>query len=175
VREIVDARRLHTFMRALGSEARERCRVYLTGGATAVLFGWRGTTIDVDVKIVPEADSVLRALPALKDSLRINVELASPGDFIPELPGWEDRSPFIGAEGDVAFHHYDLVSQALAKIERGHVQDRIDVEAMLSRGLATPALLRERFARIEPLLFRFPALDAASFKRALDEALGDAS
>ncbi|MDQ7828028.1 MAG: hypothetical protein QN122_05460 [Armatimonadota bacterium] len=28
-------------------------RVYFTGGATALLYGWRETTLDVDVKLVP--------------------------------------------------------------------------------------------------------------------------
>lgn len=174
MREVIDAERLREFMRALGREARDRCRVYLTGGATAVLIGWRPTTIDVDIKIVPETDSLLRAIPALKESLRMNVELACPGDFIPELPGWEDRSPYVASEGALAFHHYDLTSQALAKIERGHAQDRLDVDAMLARGLVTPAGLRERFAGIAPLLYRFPAVDPPSFRRALEDALGGA-
>lgn len=30
-------------------------RVYLTGAATAVLDGWRETTIDVDIKLVPDS------------------------------------------------------------------------------------------------------------------------
>jgi hypothetical protein len=67
--------------------------VYLTGGATAVLLGWRETTIDADITIVPESDRLLRARPALKEQLRINVELASPAHFIPELPGWAEREP----------------------------------------------------------------------------------
>ena len=59
---------------------------YLTGGATAVLVGWRGTTIDVDVALEPEQDELLRELPRIKNELGINVELASPRDFIP-VPG----------------------------------------------------------------------------------------
>jgi hypothetical protein len=31
-------------------------RIYFTGGATAVLYGWRASTIDVDLKIVPDRD-----------------------------------------------------------------------------------------------------------------------
>jgi hypothetical protein len=45
------------------------------------------------VRFEPESDAVLRELVALKDRLGINVELASPPDFIPELPGWRERSP----------------------------------------------------------------------------------
>ncbi|PYQ16040.1 MAG: hypothetical protein DMF80_06430 [Acidobacteria bacterium] len=150
MRELTDAARLRAFMRALAAEADQEARVYFTGGATAVLLGWRPTTID---------------------GLRMNVELASPAHFIPELPGWEERSPFIAREGKVSFHHYDLYSQALSKIERGHAQDRQDVAVMLQRGLVEPARVRELFAAIEPKLYRYPALDPASFRRAVEEAL----
>lgn len=56
---------------------------YLAGGATAVLVGWRATTIDVDVALEPEQDELLRELPRIKSELQVNVELASPRDFIP--------------------------------------------------------------------------------------------
>ena len=98
--------------------------------------------------------------------------MASPAHFIPELPGWEQRSPFIAREGKLSFHHYDLYAQALAKIERGHARDRQDVQEMLGRGLVDPQRLRELFAQIEPELYRYPALDPASFRRAVEEALG---
>lgn len=44
-------------------------RVYLVGGATAVLLGWRPTTIDVDLVMRPEDDTLLRAIAGLKESL----------------------------------------------------------------------------------------------------------
>ncbi len=46
MRRPVDAERIRAFMRALGADAQTSGRVYLTGGATAVLLGWRGTAID---------------------------------------------------------------------------------------------------------------------------------
>jgi hypothetical protein len=55
--------------------------------------------------------------------LALEIELASPADFIPEVPGWQDRSLAIERRGKVAYCHYDLYAQALAKIERGHAQD----------------------------------------------------
>ena len=57
-----------------------------------MLLGWRETTIDIDLKIVPEFDEVLRKLPQIKEDLQLNIELASPDDFVPALPGWEERS-----------------------------------------------------------------------------------
>ena len=65
-------------MRALGRAAREPARVYLTGGATAVLHGWRVTTVDMDMKVIPDRDDVLRMIPRIKEELSINVELAAP-------------------------------------------------------------------------------------------------
>jgi hypothetical protein len=42
MRELADAERIRAFMRALAREASQPGRVLFTGGATAVLFGWRG-------------------------------------------------------------------------------------------------------------------------------------
>jgi hypothetical protein len=171
MRALADAERLKAFMRALGAEATEEGRVYLTGGATAVLLGFRKATLDADILMVPEADSLYRALPRLKESLDLNIELASPAHFIPELPGWQERSAFIAREGRLSFYHYDFYAQALAKIERGHAQDAADVSEMLRRGLIVPARVKELFEQIEPWLHRYPAIDPPSFRAAVEAAL----
>ena len=114
MRSLATADRVRELMSALGGTADAHGAAYFTGGATGVLLGWRETTIDVDILFVPERDALLRELPRLKDVLQINVELASPADFI-------------------------------------------------ARALAL-------FEEIEPELFRFPAVDAASFKRRVEEA-----
>ena len=49
------------------------------------------------VRVVPETDEILRSLPKLKE-LHLNIELASPQDFIPELPGWEESFYSRGRE-----------------------------------------------------------------------------
>ena len=72
------------------------------------------------------------------------------------------------ARFDLSFYHYDLYSQALAKIERGHAQDRLDVMAMRDEGLVQPERLRELFAAIEPEMYRYPAIDPRSFRAAVD-------
>jgi hypothetical protein len=173
MRGLADRDRILRFMRALGDSAPEDARVYFTGGATAVLQGWRDSTIDVDIRPVPERDALLRAIPQLKETLSLNVELASPDHFIPVKPGWEDRSPFIAREGRISFHHFELSAQALAKIERGHAQDIVDVREMLRRGLVERSGLREYFDAIEPLLYRYPAVDPPSFRRAVEEATSE--
>ncbi len=171
MRALADAARIRGFMRALGQEADQEGRVYFTGGASAVLEGWRDSTIDVDIKLAPESDRLFQAIPKLKESLQLNVELASPADFVPELAGWEERSPFIEKESRLSFYHYDFHAQALAKIERGHTQDVADVRAMLARGRVTPERLRAFFEEIAGRLGRYPAIDPASFRQALEEML----
>jgi hypothetical protein len=170
MRELVDAERLRRFMGDFGRAATAEGVCYLAGGATAVLVGWRGTTVDVDIRLEPEQESLLRALPELKEKLRINVELASPADFIPLPAGWEERSPFVAREGRVTFRHFDPYAQALAKLERGHDRDLADVDALAERGLVDRGRLRELFDEIRPALYRFPAIDERSFARAVESA-----
>ena len=169
MREIADKDRIEAFLVALAREAEADVDVYLVGGTSAVLVGWRTSTIDIDLAIRPESDAMLRAIPALKERLRVNVELASPDQFIPVPPGWELRSPIISRLGRVTVRHYDFCAQALAKIERGHARDIADVSAMQAHGLINAADVRRQFARMEPELYRFPAIDPPSYRRAVDE------
>jgi hypothetical protein len=117
------------------------------------------------------APAALRSLPAIKEELRINVELAAPHHFVPELPGWRERSRYIGCEGELHFHHYDFYAQALSKIERGHAQDVEDVDMMFARGLVDGEELLRLFARVEPELYRYPALDPKSLRRKVEAAV----
>lgn len=171
MREIADASRVQSFMKELGLSVRQDARVYLTGGATAVLEGWRNTTLDIDIKLIPDSDEILRAIPRLKDQLKINIELASPDQFIPELPGWRDRSRFIQQVRRIFFFHYDFYSQVLAKLERGHAKDLLDVGHMLSGGFIEKDELLRLFETIEPNLYRYPALDPPSFRQAVERFL----
>lgn len=172
MRDLTNAEKIAEFMRTLGSKVRKPARVYFTGGTTAVLMGWRKTTIDIDLRFVPDHDELYRELPLLKESLGINIELASPADFIPQLPGWEDRSRFIAREGKLDFFHYDAYSQALSKIERGHQQDVRDVEAMIGSGLVLKEKLHELFLSIEPELYKYPAIDPKSFAHSVSLVTG---
>ena len=162
-----DRVKIERFMRALGSRVTGPGRVYLTGGGTAVLEGWREMTIDLDLKAAPEPKGFFEAIAELKDAVDLNVKMAVPDDFIPALPGWRDRSPFIASHGAVEFYHYDLYSQALAKIERGHARDLIDVAALIDRGRVERGELLRLFELIEPDLIRFPAIEPRVFRAAV--------
>jgi hypothetical protein len=171
MRPPVDEDRLRELAHRLGRVAKGPTRIYLTGGATAVLEGWRGSTADIDLRFEPDVDELLRELPLLKERLGVNIELASPPDFIPELPGWRERSPLVFQDGNIAVHHFDFYSQALSKIERGFQQDLDDVGKMIESGLVEPARLSELYAAIEPELYRYPALDPSVFRQKVDAAL----
>lgn len=146
--------------------------MYLTGGATAVLEGWRDSTVDIDVRFEPDSDEPLRRISELKEEMRVNVELASPLDFLPELPGWRERSRFRFREGNLEVFDFDLYSQALSKLERGFELDLEDVRNMVVGGELDPKRLLDLFDAIETELFRFPAIDPAKLRNSVEVLAG---
>jgi hypothetical protein len=163
--------KLRAFMAELATKAVSKGNVYFTGGATALLLGMREQTIDVDIKFDPEPQGAFEALRQLKNSLDINVELASPADFIPVAPDWKQRSLFIAQNGSIGFYHFDLAAQALSKIERAHAQDLADARDFLRLGGIDQEQLWSYFLRIKKDLVRYPAVDAESFERKLKHFL----
>jgi hypothetical protein len=159
MRAPVTAAKVRSFMEELGRVVSGKGQVYFS----ALLMGWRDTTVDIPVHPEPEPAGLFEAFPELKESLDINVELAAPFHFIPELQGWRERSPFISRHGKLDFFHCDFYSQALGKLERAHARDLLDVEQMTARGLVVPAELARQFAEMKPLLIRYPAVDADAF------------
>ena len=174
MRRAVTIETLGQFMRELAASARSPGKVYLTGGATALLLGFRQQTIDIDLKLDPEPAGAFEAIAKLKDKLNVNVELASPDDFIPRPPDWRERCQSIDAIGQVQFFHYDFALQALAKLERGHAQDVEDVKSLFRGGFVTLGRLRDTFEAIEPELIRYPAIDPRQFRQKVESFLNAA-
>lgn len=110
MREAADAERIGKLAKELGRVVPPGTRMYLTGGATAVLEGWRDSTVDI----------------------------ASPLDFLPALPGWQGRSRFRFREGNLEVFDFDLYSQALSKLERGFELDLEDVHNMVLANMSNP-------------------------------------
>ena len=127
--------------------------------------------MDVDLKLDPEPPGIFQAIARLKNELDLNVELAAPDQFLPPLDGWEERSRFIARHGEVDFYHYDLTSQALAKLARAYDRDLADVRAMLERQLVSPEEIRRGFDAMRERLIRYPALDAGAFERRMRQFL----
>jgi hypothetical protein len=168
LQENVTEPRIRAFMRDIGERSSDPGRIYLTGGASAILMGWRESTAAIDISIAPVSDRILRAIPNVKERLHINIELSSPADFVPALPGWETRSPFIALEGPISFHHYDFYTQALSKLERSHRKDLLDVASMIRDGLVDPERLRALFEEVAESLYRYPAIDPPSLRAAVE-------
>ena len=171
MRRKVTPETLKKFMQELAAASRSPGKVYFTGGATALLLGFRQQTIDIDLKLDPEPSGAFEAIASLKNRLNLNVELASPADFIPAPSDWRERSRHIASIDQVEFFHYDFSLQALAKLERGHTQDLEDVTRFLQGGFVSTAELRARFAKIEPNLIRYPAIEPLEFKKKVNDLL----
>jgi hypothetical protein len=169
MRSDTDRAKVDALIAALARRVRTPHTLYLVGGTSAVVEGFRASTHDVDVRAEPDSDELLRALSALKEELDINIETASPLDFLPALDGWRDRSPHVTHAGSIEVRHMDFRLQALAKLERGSEQDLADVGHMLHRGLVDRTGLAAAFADMRPGLFRFPAVDEPAFARRVAE------
>ncbi|HET6613718.1 MAG TPA: hypothetical protein VFG83_17080, partial [Kofleriaceae bacterium] len=78
MRSELDAGKARRLLRELGNAARGPGRIYLTGGTSAVLEGWRRSTVDADLKLDPEPAGIFEGISRLKDALDVNIELASP-------------------------------------------------------------------------------------------------
>ncbi|MGG6264955.1 DUF6036 family nucleotidyltransferase [Leptolyngbya sp. AN03gr2] len=159
MRPTVDPQKIERLMQVLGREAQGSGSIYFTGGASALLVGWRSSTVDIDIRLDPEPPGIFQAIAKIKRELNINIELASPQDFLPPLPGWRDRSVFIGKRGQISFYHYDFTAQALSKLSRGFDRDLDDVRAMYTQKLFSLEALQDCFEAIAPELIRFPSLD----------------
>jgi hypothetical protein len=168
----VDRERIEEFLRRLGERFRRPGRVYLVGGTTMVFEGFRAQTLDIDLAVEVAAEdhaAFIRAVRELKDELAINIEEASPGDFIPLPHGYRERAQFVGRYGQLDVFHFDLYSTALSKIERGTEADFADVLALLHAG----RIDRERLtACFHDVLPRFGAAslkqDPQEFQRKFD-------
>jgi hypothetical protein len=163
----VDTAKLMRFMDEIGKRARGPGRIYLVGGSTMLLLGVRNQTIDVDIKLHPEPAGVFEAIAKLKDELGLNVELASPDDFLPALPGWESRSEFIKRCGQVDFYHYDYYGQCLAKVMRWHTRDISDAKALVTLGKVVPGELWAHFEGVRPEIIRYPSVDPVDLEERL--------
>jgi hypothetical protein len=169
MRADADKSRIQRLLAELGKRGTSGDRIYVTGGTSAVQIGWREFTQDVDIRIESENDEpLLRAIAVLKDELDVNVELASPLDFLPAPAGWMERSPFIARYGSVDVYHVDFALQALAKLERGLDRDSADVDAMLALNLTSTAAIERTLAAVEPELYRFPAIDANDLRNTVE-------
>ena len=116
-----------------------------------VYEGLRQQTLDIDISFeVDDQDrsAFVEAVRVLQERLSLNIEEASPADFIPLPAGYLERSPVICRYGQLEVYHFDLYSTALSKIERGTESDLDDVLSLLQCGRIELAVLAEYFEEI---------------------------
>jgi len=120
-----------------------------------VFEGFRQQTLDIDVVIEVAAEEhadLIQAIRELKEGLDVNVEEASPADFIPLPSGYQHRHQFIDRFGGLEVFHFDLYSVALSKIERGQTKDFEDVLSLLKARRINWGRLEGYFHEILPLV-----------------------
>ncbi|MFN9173947.1 MAG: hypothetical protein ACK58N_05385 [Synechocystis sp.] len=68
MRSSVDPQKIEQLMEALGKEARGSGCIYFTSGASALLIGWRSSTVGIDIRLDPEPSGIFQAIAKLKQS-----------------------------------------------------------------------------------------------------------
>ncbi|HEX5548818.1 MAG TPA: DUF6036 family nucleotidyltransferase [Ktedonobacterales bacterium] len=160
---------IERFLQQFGQLSQQPGRLYLAGGAALVHGGLRGegaTTVDIDLRLDVSDESAAESLiRQLMRQLGINVELASPADFIPLPADWEARSPFVGRYGNTDVFYFDYYTLALSKIARGTSRDLNDVALLAQNRLIQRKDLEAAYQQILPQLGhgRFFNIDPAKF------------
>lgn len=172
MRNNIHSEEVEVFFEQIARKATGPGTIYITGGACAVLLGWRESTMDIDIKLLPEPAGIFQAIQDIKNSLHMNIELAAPDDFVPFLPGWQGRSLYICTKNRVDFYHYDFYGQALAKIERSHERDMIDVKAMLQNNYIEKNKFLQLIDAIKDDFIRYPTLDVQVIKKRVEALHG---
>ena len=132
MRQRVGRLEIEQFLVQVG-QTRQTGRLYMTGGAALVHRGIRpGQTLDIDIQIAVDPTNLTAQIVRLKQKLNINIEFASPGDFIPLPDQWETRCEFIKRYGQVDIFYFDWYSIALSKMQRANRQDVVDVKLLVS-------------------------------------------
>lgn len=148
----------------------EPFRVYVVGGATAVLAGWRDSTIDAD--LYADREEVFRDVQGIKERLRLNIEFARPEQFVPPLAGSSDRHLFIERVGNVDFYHYDPCAQLLSKIVRGFRKDLLDAEQFVRTGMVDRRRFLELVRQIPDSAYaKYPNLSRTAVLGAVEDFL----
>jgi uncharacterized nucleotidyltransferase DUF6036 len=134
MRQHVGRQGIEQFLVEVG-RIRQPGRLYLVGGAALVHAGIRsGQTLDIDIHITVDPTNLTAHIAQLKQQLNMNIEFASPGDFMPLPAQWETRSQFIKRYNQVDAFYFDWYSITLSKAQRANPQDIIDMQLLTQQG-----------------------------------------
>lgn len=135
MRSSVDRRAIEAFLQQLGRAYRKPGRLYLVGGAALVHANIRsGFTQYIDIQVAASNEGeLIVAIQRLIQQMQINIEFASPKDFIPLPLQWESHAQFVGRYGSIDVFYFDFYSIALSKMERGNTRDIEDVKLLVQQ------------------------------------------
>lgn len=132
MRPTVDKAEIERFLRTFGQQYRKPGRLYIAGGAALVHAGIRsGRTQDIYIEVTD--GNMLFTIDQLKHRLHLNIEIASPRDFMPVPTQWEAMSQYVGRYGDIEVFYFGFYSIALSKIDRGTTRDLQDVQLLVQQ------------------------------------------
>ena len=97
-----------------------------------------GFTQDIDIQVSGANEGeLIVAIQRLIQQMQVNVEFASPSDFMPLPSQWESHARYVGRYGGVDVFYFDFYSIALSKIERGNNRDIADVKLLVQQNIIT--------------------------------------
>ena len=151
---------------------RRPIRFYLVGGSVMIDLGLRSATLDIDFAADADDPAALTelepAIVALKNELDVNVEPASPSDFLPIPAGVRDRSRFVERFGQLDVYYYDLTSLIIAKVARAYEQDLSDAELLVRSGQVSWDAVTRTWALMKVSTTGWLRYEPADIERRLD-------
>ena len=152
---------IEQFLKSLGKTFHKSGRLYLAGGAALVHMGLRpGVTMDIDVAVeTGDEDEMITAIRRIVTQMQINVEFASPGDFIPLPTQWMAQARYVGRYGQIDVFYFDFYSLALSKISRGSDRDLVDVKLLLQQHAITLEGLDAACSEVLPRMGKRPYIN----------------
>jgi Nucleotidyltransferase of unknown function (DUF6036) len=161
MRQNVTMADIEKFLNALGKAYRQAGRSYLAGGAALIHMGLRsGSTLDINVVIeASNEDKMITAIRRLVEQMQINIEFASPADFIPIPSQWAAHAKFIGRYGKIDAFYFDLYSLALSKIARRSDRDLVDVKLLIQQQFITLDELDAAYQEVLPRMGKRPYIN----------------
>ena len=161
MRQSVTRADIEKFLNALDRTYRKEGRLYLAGGAALVHMGLRsGSTLDIDVVIeASNEDEMITAIRRLKEQMQINIEFASPADFIPIPSQWAAHAKYVGRYGKIDAFYFDLYSLALSKISRSSDRNLVDVKLLVQQKLITLDELDAAYQEVLPRMGKRPYIN----------------
>lgn len=132
------AAEIQTFLQRLSERYTEPTTIFLLGGGALCMLGSPRRTVDIDYAIANETSekrNITRAIDALANEMKIELEIVPIEEFVPLPQGAQHRHVPVGKFGNLTVYVYDPYTIALSKVSRGFEADLQDVIFLLGQGI----------------------------------------